>query len=482
MNNQNQTPEKKGFAASFQNKYFRIGGYSTLITVAVIAVAVLINLIVGKLPANITKPDTSSNGIYTLSDQTKEIVRALNDDITIYLIASTGSEDGTISELIDRYAALNSRIRIVKVDPVLNPNFTAAYSDSSVPENSLIIESSRRSKIVENSDIYVVSYSMGSNYSIQTSTSFAGESAVTSALDYVCSDEVARLYVLTGHGEAALGDAMKGYIGNDNVDIRDLSLLASDGVPADASCLLVNAPTTDISAEEAEMILTYLKNGGAAILITGYTDGSPMPHLFSIGEYYGIEAHNGLVVEGGSNNYYRYPYYLLPKVGSHEIVSSLSSDNFYTLLPYAMGLTAMETMPRTSLKVTPLLYTTASAYLKTGTFETVEKADGDLQASFSVAMAASESKTKLVWFTSPYIVDENIDQAVSGGNSTFFLASLTWMCGKASSVAIATKSMQVAALVMTEAESTLWSVIVVGVLPVAILGAGLYVWSKRRKR
>ena len=253
-------------------------------------------------------------------------------------------------------------------------------------------------------------------------------------------------------------------------------------MPADASCLLINAPTADISPEEADMILTYLKNGGSAILITGYTDGSPMPNLFGIGEYYGIEAHNGLVVEGGSNNYYRYPYYLLPKVGSHDIVSSLANDNFYTLLPYAMGLTAMETMPRTSLKVTPLLYTTASAWLKTGTFETVEKAEGDLQASFSVAMAASESKTKLVWFTSPYIVDENIDQAVSGGNSTFFLASLTWMCGKASSVAIATKSMQVAALVMTEAESTLWSVIVVGVIPVAIVAAGLYIWSKRRKR
>jgi len=479
----NKNNQNKGFMSSFNNKYFRIGGYSTLIAFIVIAVAIVINLIVAQLPANLTKLDTSSLEIFTLSDQTKEIIGAIGEDITIYHIAQSGAEDDTLSELVDRYAAVNSRIKVKKIDPVVNPNFVSAYTSEGVAENSLIVESAKRFKVVQNSDIYVVNYSYDANYNVSTSTAFAGESAITSALDYVTSEVISKLYILSGHGEGALSQTMSRYIESENIDTEALSLLTTPEVPADASCLLINNPTGDLNDAETEAILKYMKNGGSVVVISMYTQtGAGLPNLYSIANYYGIEVHDGLVLEGSSNHYMQVPYYIIPKVGSHEIVSTLENSNFFTFMPQSMGLSVMDKLPRTTVNVTPLLFTTESAYLKSITSETLEKTDSDLSQSFALAMAASENKTKLVWYTSPVIIDESIDQIVSGGNSNFFMASLTWICGEGSSVSIASKTMQVAALMLTETESNLWAVITVAVIPLLFAGCGMFVWMKRRKR
>ena len=41
-------------------------------------------------------------------------------------------------------------------------------------------------------------------YSYTYSTSFDGEGAITSAIDYVVTEDLPQLYVLEGHGEAEL--------------------------------------------------------------------------------------------------------------------------------------------------------------------------------------------------------------------------------------------------------------------------------------
>ena len=63
-----------------KNRALRIGGYSMLISLAVIAAAVIINLLINALPAAYTKFDTSSSQFFTLSDKTKEIVSGLDSD------------------------------------------------------------------------------------------------------------------------------------------------------------------------------------------------------------------------------------------------------------------------------------------------------------------------------------------------------------------------------------------------------------------
>lgn len=459
----------------------KMGGYSLLIAAAAIAIAVFLNLLVSKLPTKYTKLDTSTLGLYSISEESENVAKGVSEDVTIYMISSSGKEDSTIKELVERYTGLNSKITLKMVDPALYPSFVSGYTDKSLSESSLIFESAKRTTAVDYNDIYVTEYSYDSSSGgVKTSSSFAGEARITSALEYVTTDDIPKVYTLEGHGETAFSETMSNYLADDNYEVVSLSLLSSGTVPEDADALIINMPTSDINSDEADAILQYMGGGGNVVLITGYGT-SELPNVASIGEYYGIHANWGLVIEGSSNNYYGYPYFLLPKVGSHAIVSAMPSDSFYVMLPYAMGLTVDSTLPRATVSVTKLLYTSGSAYLKAGEVDNLEKADGDVTGEFVVAAAATEGTSKFVWFSSPYITDETIDSYVSGANSSFFLSTMMWLAGKTQSTSIATKPMQVAALVLTETASNVWGAVITFIIPAAVMIVGLRVWLKRRK-
>jgi ABC-2 type transport system permease protein len=478
--------------ASFKSKYFKIGGYSTVISAAVLAIVVVINLFAASVPAIYTKLDTSGNELYTISEETENIVRAINEDVTVYFIAEKGAEDSTIEQLLGRYTSLNSHIKVRKIDPGQNPNFTANYTENRLSPNSLIFESERRSHIVDNSEIYLVSYSDQEianyyQYGITPtgSKSFAGESEITGALEYVTSDSIPIIYMLGGHGESPFGESLKKYIANDNIEIKDLSLLTTDSVPSDASCLVINNPTADISTAEIEKIRTYLGGGGYMILLTSYSE-TAKPNLMQLTSDYGAEYTGGMIIEGNANYYLSgYPYLLLPKLGSNEITSLISNDNIYVAMPEAHGIAKSETLPD-NITVTSLLTTSAAAYLKEDAYniESLEKEEGDVAGPFDVGVLIKDSSTgaQIVWFSSARITDDQFDLIVSGGNSTYFLSTLTYLCEKEASVSIAAKSMQVAALVIDDLSSNIWGSVITIILPAGTIILGLCLWLRRRKR
>ena len=100
-------------AQQFRTRRFRAGGYTTFAAAIVIAIAVAVNLLAGALPESVTKQDLTQAQIYTLSDQTRRIVSALEKDVTLYQVAVTGSENDSIQALLrqqsdDRGAFLKS--------------------------------------------------------------------------------------------------------------------------------------------------------------------------------------------------------------------------------------------------------------------------------------------------------------------------------------------------------------------------------------
>ena len=60
----------KNIAASFTTRSFRVGGYSVAAAAIVVAIAVVVNMLAAALPASLTQIDTTSNRLFTLSEQT----------------------------------------------------------------------------------------------------------------------------------------------------------------------------------------------------------------------------------------------------------------------------------------------------------------------------------------------------------------------------------------------------------------------------
>ena len=80
---------------------------------------ILLNLIVRAIPSRYTEWDLSEAGLYTLSENSAEVVRNLTKDVKIYYLAETGNEDVIISKLLDHYAAESSHLSWELKDPAL---------------------------------------------------------------------------------------------------------------------------------------------------------------------------------------------------------------------------------------------------------------------------------------------------------------------------------------------------------------------------
>src|SRR5437016_9140476 len=90
-----------------------IGIYVAIIVTAVVVANVLANRYDKSY-------DGTANKRYSLSDQTRKIVRELNQDATIRYF-DQGTRYGEAKDLLDQYATLSSKIHVEYVDPDKSP-------------------------------------------------------------------------------------------------------------------------------------------------------------------------------------------------------------------------------------------------------------------------------------------------------------------------------------------------------------------------
>lgn len=476
---------------NFKTKAFKIGGYSVIASVIVLIIAIVANIFINTLPANYTQFDTTSNKLFTISDQTTNILKNLENDVTIYWIVQNGYEDTTVETLLNRYKALSNKIDIVKKDPDVYPTFVKQYTSETIYNNSLIVECGERSRYISYADIYVYDYDYYTYYYTgEYSISFAGENELTSAISYVTNEDLPKIYYLTGHGESSLAETFETAISNENMLTDELSLLTLDAVPEDAGCILINAPQSDINETEKEMLLTYLQSGGNLYLITSPLEsGIALTNLEALMAEYGISSNEGIVIEGSSSNYaYGAPYYLLPNISSHTITAPLNEGRYYVLLSIASGLTVSSEL-RDGLTAATLLTTSDNAFSKLAGYSlnTYNKEDGDIDGPFALAVAITDTidddtTAHIVWISSSGIVDEWNNSKVSGGNQDFFINVFGWMFDREDSIGIHAKSLDYEYLTIDEGTASALSVTVVAIIPILYLSAGIYIFVRRKRR
>lgn len=479
--------QKKSFGQRLKGMFggrFRAGSYSVFAAAIVIAIAIMANLMVSSLPSTTTKLDLTSQSLFSLSDQSKRIAASLDKDVTMYLICNNGNEDTTIYRLMERYAAQSDHITVQIMDPNQQPTFLDAYDleVSWLYENSVLVDCAGRYRLVSYTDIYVTDYEMDYySYSYNTTTTFDGENALTNALHYVSSDDLPKVYTLTGHGEAELSTSVTDMLAQDNFESESLSLLSMDAVPADAAAVIINAPSTDLGEDEADVLITYLQGGGSVALMTDYMDADDMPNLKRVTAAMGLTTDTGIVIEGNARmRLSRYPHYLLPTVADHDVTEAINEAGYYIMVPLAQPIVDTEDA---TADVTWLLTTSDSAYAKQAGLKmtATDKEDGDTDGPFHVG-AIVENGGKLFWVTSSALLDSYVDNAVSGGNSNLFMNVLNWMGGQEESISIRAKSLDTEGLTITDSESTLWTIVMIGVIPLTLVALGLIIWMRRKRR
>lgn len=492
-------------------KTFRIGMYTTVITCVVLAIVVFVNLTISTLPSDKVKFDTTSDKLFTISEQTEKIVKAADTDVTIYLLASETTYNSTIYELLERYVSLNSHIKVELKNPVLYPTFANDYTDENVSENSIIVVSDKASRYISYSSLYTSSYT--SDYS-SVEYSFNGESLLTSAINYVTCNDLPKVYMLTGHGEAAFSSyssTITDYIYDENITTEDLSLLKTGGIPDDTDAIIILEPTTDMSSDELNMLTEYISTGGHVMLISGSIT-SEMTNFTALANFCGLNPVKGIVAEGDNYHCYMYNTYLLPDCGYHTITEPFT--NYYIMTPIAQGIEEIAASDEDSenvsksVSVTGLLETSDKSYSKTdgSRMTTTEKEDKDIDGPFYVSAISeitctissdstvSDNDTEtidrtanqqytgqFIYIGSAYILDDSINQVTSGANNDFVMNCIEYMLNREDTISIRQKSMSSDYLTINDGTAFRIELILIGIIPAVILIAGGIVCYRRKK-
>ena len=291
-----------------------------------------------------------------------------------------------------------------------------------------------------------------------------------------------KLYITEGHGESELSAVFAEQIEKQNIETVTFTLLNADTVPEEADVVLIYAPTSDISEEEKDMLAEYTANGGKLMVMAGPVEDEALTNLYSLLGDYGVEAEEGIVVEGDRDHYaFQQPYILLPEMAEHEITNPLVEGNYYVIMPIAGGLTVTDT----SGSVTPLLTTSETAYSKAAGYavEKYEKEEGDADGPFATAVSvACGSEGQIVWFASSAFLDDMYNAYSSGANLDLGMNALSFMISEREAVAIRSKSLNYSYLTINESAASYLKVMMIGVFPLAFLGYGVYVIVSRRRR
>ena len=459
-----------------KNIAFKGGSYAIVLTCIVLALLVVVNLLAGALPANLTKLDISSSKLYSITSNTKAVVNALEQDVTIYWIVQSGKEDDVIDNLLAKYESLSDHIEVVKRNPDVYPAFARQYTDETVSNNSLVVVSGEKYRYVPYSDIYV---SQGSAYSYSYTTSFDGEGAITSAIDYVVSTQLPILYTLEGHGETALPDTFASQLEKENVQTQSLSLLNVDEIPEDAAALMIHAPASDISGEEAKMLSEYVKSGGKLLILAGPVADGELTNLYGILSDYGVSAVQGIVSEGDRSHYaFQAPYVLLPDLGDSDITAPLAEKNYMAIVPIAAGLQI------SGDSAVSLLNTTDSAYSKIAGYQqtTYEKEDGDIDGPFSLGVDIQDhSSGRIIFFTSSYLLDDMYNAYSSGANNDMVMNALSALMGDRQAMSIRSKSLNYNYLTISESAASTIKLVMIGLVPLCYLAMGVVTVLEKRR-
>lgn len=481
-----------------KRRKFRIGGYSILMTLLVVAIIVLIN--VGVKAAEdrwAFRLDLSFNSLTRFSEQTTTALRELKQDVVFYVLAAQGSENPMVMEMLGRYRAANSHVDVQAVDPDRNPGLANAFrsADSTFGSNTVIVSNADRSRFKAYASHEFIDYGYNEQYQQYYIRSYNYERLFTQAMLYVTAERTPTVYVLQGHGEIALSNlaAMRTLLTSNNYEVAELSL--TDEMDAgNADVLLVLSPQKDLTGQERDRIMAYLQNGGNMVYVLDVAAPSGLPNFQTLLDYYGVGFDDGMVIadlNDGSQYFPMQPTFLLPKLNDHAITTPLAEANRQAIIIPGTRSIKLPEMNRNEFTVTELLSSRPGSYrmdITDTSRASLAKQAGDAEGPFPLAVSverrnymepAKESRVVLFGSTPSIAAEEMLNSFYNG---ELLVSTVKWATkDEAVNLSIVSKTAQRAGLQIPSASVfyTLGALVVL-VIPLAVLALGVVVWLRRR--
>ncbi len=228
--------------------------------------------------------DITETKRYTLSDQSIELVKKLDQKVQVIAFFRAG-QDAPFRELMERYKEHSTLLEVEYYDPYANP--AMAEQNQIMSEYGTVIL-----KVGENS---------------QRLESDFGEEAFTNALVRASSSEQHSVCFVTGHGERDLEDmqtvrglgVVKAKLEGVNYKTSVVTLLDTQPTPETCRVVVLASPQVDLLPGERDRLAQYVAAGGNLLALLDApvdpTVGSATAADFA---RYGLRVGNDVVMEG----------------------------------------------------------------------------------------------------------------------------------------------------------------------------------------
>ena len=483
----------------FVSRQVRYGANVGVTALLVTGIAVIANVIV--VQRFDTSADWTSDKIYTLSDQTKNILHGLDREVHVIAFFSLNPTNNQVARdrqraqiLLDMYQRETDKLTFELVDPFSGAMQSQEYEIQF--DGTTVFESG----------------------GVREQITTVDEQKFTSAILKVVRDEVVKIYFLTGHEEQTIDDfEQKGYnqtkdeLEKQNYRVETLSLITQPEVPTDCAALIVPGPKAPLMTHEVNAISKYLDKDGKLFLMLDPSLNSakePNQGLVDLMNKWGVTISNDLVLDR-----IRPAFFLVG--GSQPEAPTLSDFEFHQITqevyrPVTFQL-ARSVTPKTNvgseLNITSLVKTTDEIGGSWG--ETKRRTDGafepdlsytegeDTPPPVSLAVAVQrestesttgdnssadtpeESKTRIVVVGDSDFANNFFFHGTGGGD--FFLNAVNWLTLEEDLIAIRPVDPSERSLrMMTPHEVAFVQMTAIFLIPIVIFLIGVGVWWRRR--
>ncbi len=483
--------ENKNGNNFFKRKNFKYGSNAVILTVAVIAIAILANILVGMTDV---KLDLTANKLFSLTDVTKNELKNLNQDVEIIGLfddqkLTSGNEYKQVTDLLNLYAK-TSHIKVSYIDPDKNPTIIKDLD----PDNTMALQSTdfvvrtktngtEKKKKLQYYDLFEVQYDQ-STYQPYTTGSNA-EQGFTGAIKYVTSKETPVVYFTTGHSELELASNysnLKTYLENNNFLVKTLDLLTASKIPDDAAMLVEAAPKNDITVNESDLLENYITKGGKVIFMFDYLANDPsLDNFNNLLSKYNLSVDYDRVTETDQSRHLpNDPNTLVLDVASNDIIP----QELQTVLKNSRSITILKNA-KEYITTTPLMSAADTAIGQMVNPSRGEDLKGPLNIAVAVENKGGEKPSKLLVignasFISDATASDSTNANYYANSAAFFVQSMNWMIGQKDEINVPTKNYETNAININQLQSSVMGGVLVVVLPLLILGVGLMVYLRRR--
>lgn len=470
--------------SNLKSRKFKVGSLATATTIIMVAIIVVINLIVGQVTKKFSlNLDLTQNKIFSLTDQTVNFIKNLDKDVEIILLndedsfAKTNSYFTQANSVLKKYTLNSNKIKITYVDVVKNPMYLNGYQNENLKENSIIVKSGNRHKIITVQDIFEIQKS----YYGSAITGSRAEQELTSAILYVTSNEQTKIVFLNGYGEQEF-TAFSELLKKNNFNVLSVSLL-NEEIPNDASLAIIWGPERDFDASSIDKLEKFLLLGNKNLIYAINPNQKKAPNLNAFLERHNIKVKDGLVYENNMKKVVSNPFETISEYVDEDYKNGLKNQDIPVLMPYCRPIEGISTDNVKTL----MQFSKTSGILPKGAkndFDFSKNVSGPISSVLiSTIKSDSEKDSNLAVIGSYVALLQDYLSSNALNNSAYFINMINKMTNREDvGITIESKSLGGNELGISKDNADTIGIVMAVILPIAILIIGIVVFLKRKNK